>query len=126
VERGGASGTLGSTRGSAMPCFDVSDQRRALAIRGSYGRLAVRQAYARNKLERQRLGGFLAQGVKALLHPSDLFGMRSGDVVLLVGIFCEVVEVNACGNQRTPNAFPVTLPHCCAERLDVIDDFAAR
>jgi hypothetical protein len=86
----------------------------------------VLEAHAADVNQRQRLGGFLAQHVKALLHRGHFVGMRGGDVVLLVGILGEVVEINARGDQRAPDEFPIALPHRAAERFDVVDDFGAR
>ena len=102
------------------------DHDRAFAVFGSHARLAVGQANAGDIHQRERLGGFLAQRVEAILHRRHLVGMRGGDVVRFVGIIGEVVEVNARGNQRAPDEFPIALAHGAPERLDVIDNFRAR
>src|SRR5215472_18066426 len=52
--------------------------------------------------------------------------MPSGDGVLLVGVFREVVEVNAAWQHRAPDELPIALPQAAAERLDVVDELRAR
>ena len=102
------------------------DHDRAFASCGANKRLAVGQPNFGDIHQRQRFRRFLAQRFDAFLHRGDFVGMRGGDVVLLVGVFSEVVEVNARRNQRTPDEFPIALAHGAAERLDIIDDFRAR
>ena len=104
----------------------IPDQNRAFTIGGAHQWPTMGQADTGNINQRERFGGFPAQRVQPSLHRRHLVGMRSGNVVGLVRIFREVVEVNACGNQRAPDEFPIALAHRTPKRLDVIDNFRAR
>src|SRR5262249_31401615 len=99
----------------------AADQGLRLAIFRCDDGSAVFECYAGSVLQNERVGGSLAQRVDAVLHRRDFVRMCGGYVLLLVGIFGDVVEVDARGNQGAPDQFPVTLADCAAERLYIID-----
>src|SRR5262249_24619660 len=76
--------------------------------------------------ESKWLGGFLGQSFQALLHGEDFVWMRSGEVILLVGIFCKVKEFEVGRKDASPDEFPIALAETGAERLDVIDNLGTR
>lgn len=57
-----------------------------------------------NPANRQRLGGVLAGSFDAGLHRRDFVRMRSSYVVLLVGVFGQVVEVSGVVSRESPHA----------------------
>ena len=77
--------------------LSAADQGTGLTFFGGDERFFVFHGHATDVNECQRLGGFLGQRFDALLDRGHFVGMRGGDVVFLVGVFDEVVEVNAGG-----------------------------
>jgi hypothetical protein len=59
--------------------------------------------------QEERLGGFLRQRIKPLLHFENLVGVNSSKVVLLGWIFREIVNVDTGRKHIAPDQLPIIL-----------------